>query len=222
MGHFAWVKGFVRRLTSKWRAAPPVEVVPYSWDLPFAASHDARGMYAADKAYVIAAQLPETIARTVTHEVIGHHGVRHLLRARWGRFMTGLHAGLDKPCKKLGRLRDKVKRAYVDQKGRSELPPVRFADEVAAAAVEEGTDPWTADYRIPRGAKRRRFVDVLKALRRPRSVKVRFGYADLAAVLRAAAAKLKSGCQRFGQRLRPRPGPNIFRKRKRSDPLRKR
>lgn len=207
MKHIDWVKGFVRRITAKWKAAPPVHVVESWFNLPQPTAWGVRGLYKGGEAFITSDQGMGTVAQTVTHEVIGHHGMRAALGARWKRFMTALHDGAQRRRGgKLGKLRDYVRQVYTDRRGRCELEqPWRFADEMAARAVEQGTDPWTADYRPPRSRIRTRFADVMRALRRPRHVRLRFGHPELVAVIKAAAKKLRDGTARLVRRRRSGP-----------------
>lgn len=208
MNHLKWVTGFVKRVTERWKAAPPVHVTESGADFPIPRGLGTRGLYFKGQAFISALQMPSTVAATVTHEVIAHHGLRQLLRGRWRRFMDGLHAGMhQRPARRLARARDFVKRVYRNHRGRLELNPVQFADETAAAAVELCTNAWTGDFVVPRSRARVRFADVMRELRKPRSARLRFGYAHLIAVLKASAKKLREGCSRFSKKLRPRPGP---------------
>jgi hypothetical protein len=213
MKHAEWVRGFIGRLAAGWRAAPPIEVVETCRDLPVPAPLGARGLLWRGRVFVNAQQMPATLARTLAHEAVGHFGVRQVLKGKWQRFMGAVHDGIQsRRDRKLSQLGDSVRKTYVDKRGRCELMPLQLADEVTAAASEIFADPWTADVRSPRSRTRTRFSDVMRALRMPRHVPLRFGLPEMSAVLRAAAAKLKSGCQRFGQRLRNRPGPKAPRK----------
>lgn len=200
------VTGFVSTLAAKWRSAPPIEVVATPHDLPVPAPSDARGLFWRRRVYIVADQPTELIAKTLNHEVVAHHGLRQLLGSKWHAFMAGLHrgmkAGKDRP---LRRLRDHVKQAYVNRRGRCTLPHHLLADEVAAAAVEDATHAWTGAFKPRRAKVKERFGKVLQMLRQRSGRKLNLGYHHLIAALEAAAQRLKV------KRWTPGQGPQQFR-----------
>lgn len=192
---FEAVKGFVQKIAAKWRCAPPIEVVPTAADLPLDAPADARGLYWRRRVWLVANQPVESIAKTLNHEVVAHHGLRLVLKDKWHTFMAAFHRGIQTAkTRPLKRLRDQVKKAYVDRRGRCTLRPAQFADEIAAAAVEDCTSPTTGETALKRTRWKVRFSEVLKILHRPKKkgkVPV-FGLHHLMSALRAAASKLKA------------------------------
>ena len=188
------VKSFVKKISSKWRSAPPIAVVPTAADLPLDAPSDARGLYWRKSVWLVANQPVESIAKTLNHEVVAHHGLRLLLKDKWHSFMAAVHRGSQaRNNRPLKRLRDRVKKAYVDRRGRCKLRPAQLADEITAAAVEDCTSPATGETALKRTRWKVRFSEVLKILRSPRakSKPPVFGLHHVLSALRAAASKLK-------------------------------
>ena len=184
------IKGIVRKLSAKWRSAPPIDVVPTAADLPVPAPVDVRGLYWRKRVWVVADQPIELIAKTLNHEVVAHHGLRVLLKGRWRNFMDALHRGSlaakDRPLRKL---RDQVRKTYVDRRGRCTLRRRTLADEISAAAVEDCTNPFTGEFKPKRWRWKARFSEVVLQLRSRKPITL--GYQHLMAALRAATTKLK-------------------------------
>ena len=204
--HISFARSFVVGIASKWRGAPPLQVIETTNSLPFSVPSDVRGMFMDGQAYVVAAQPAHRLAQTLTHEVIGHHGIRQVLRHRLGAFLRGVAETARKAkTGKLRRLHDMVRRNYVDHKGRCRLPVAVIAEEMAAYEVEDLTCPATGELRRPRSKRRITFAKVREMLWRPER-QHRFDYHHLLAVIHAATKLVRTGVCQSARRIRSLPG----------------
>lgn len=197
----SWVTKIVEKVTSRWQRGPKVEVVASPWHLPIAEpAADYRGMYTprSGQVHIVASQPAWTILPTLAHEAIAHHGLRQLLRNRWGRFMEGVHAtvesGKDRDIRKVAK---RVKKVYTDRRGRCALPPLTLADEVAAAVAGNAADPWSGEMRLRHRA-RERWANLRRKLHTAKPGQLKLGMRDLVTALRASAQRMTDKCKRVG------------------------
>lgn len=123
------------RITSTWRAGPPVSVVATPADLPVPAPDDVRGMFWRGEAWVVASNHPRGgVARTLAHEAVGHHGLRQLLGPAWREFMVSIRRGAGADPK-LGALQAHIGEVY------GPLRPAQLGDEIAAHLAERLAHP---------------------------------------------------------------------------------
>lgn len=132
----------VTAIMGKWLGGLPVNVVANVSDLPVDAPPDARGMYRKDATWIVAETQPGwQVAHTLAHEMLGHHGMRQALGAKWRPFMHAIQSGLRSGDRRLQVARGMVRSAYVDDAGAFNLSAVSESDEIAALVAELGFDP---------------------------------------------------------------------------------
>lgn len=203
-----WARRFVGKITSGWHNGPKVEVVAHPGEIPVGARGvDVWGRYARGTAWICAHQPTHTLAQTLAHESIGHHGLRALLRGRWVRFMEGVHAATrDRKEGRLRKLVRNIKARYAGRDGRCRLSPIVLADELAAHVAGERTDAVDGRFNARRRV-RVRFADMRKKLHQAARRPLKVGYDALVSMLKAAADRIKSRCARAKgmPRWQPRP-----------------
>ena len=191
------VEHHARRLAANWKAAPSLEVVRSTQELPGGGFGDVAGLYAprARQAYLVAeAHLARAVAATTAHELVGHAAVRELLgRRAWTSLMAAVQAGADAGDERVRAARDFVRWAYVDEQQQRYLSRVSESDEVVAAFAEA-----LIDYRTGRLRARSPMVSLWRAatghvarevllLDRPAD------YEEIEGVLLAAEHRLRHG-----------------------------
>jgi hypothetical protein len=132
----------VARVTSEWRAAPRITVVPTSAQFPIPnAPADAAGLYFRQQVFLSADQPDDQLQRVLAHEVIGHHAVRQTFGGlAWRRLVLGVHRAAQKGTDTMLRaLRCRVRRNYAD----ANMRPSVEGDEIVAALAEQVFDPRT-------------------------------------------------------------------------------
>lgn len=141
MARYEQAKLAVDHIVGNWLGAPSVKVVRQTTDLPIAAPADVRGLYMKGAAWIVAAtHTYYDVGATVAHEVLGHHGVRVSLGAKWRPFMHAIQDGLRAGDSRLHLIRGEVRAAYVDHAGKFNLSSVAESDEIVAAVAEYGFD----------------------------------------------------------------------------------
>ncbi len=137
------VDGAVDRVAAEWRGAPRVTVVPTVEALPFRAPADAEGVYRRGEVHLVRdAMEPARAVKVLSHEVVGHHGIRKALGSAWPSFMVDVLTGA-RSDPALRAARTHVERTYTGPDGRCNLPALHLADEVAASLAEHAMDTAT-------------------------------------------------------------------------------
>jgi hypothetical protein len=153
MARYERAKLAVDQIVGNWAGAPHVEVVAQTTDLPIAAPADARGLYRKGAAWIVAdTHEYHDVGATLAHEVLGHHGVRESLGAKWRPFMHAIQDGVRAGDMRLRFLRGEVRAAYVDHAGEFNLSSLAESDEIVAAVAEYGFDPVACRLRIQKPA----------------------------------------------------------------------
>lgn len=123
--------------TARWHRGPKVHIAPTARDLPVPAPDDARGLYLRGDVHLVAAQPLDSLAQTLAHEAIGHHGLRQLMGSEWKHFMRHISDGIRAGEPGLQQIRRHIRHSYTDDAGRYMLTSRQEADEVAAYVAEE-------------------------------------------------------------------------------------
>lgn len=189
------VQKVVARLSAKWTNGPSLHVVANHLELGHDMPKDVRGMYGKGQAYVVARKHrnADEVARTLAHEVIAHYGLREMLgRDDWHKLMTNIQLALASGNKPLREIRDSVRQAYVDNKGKFNLSPAIEADEIAARAVENAIDPKTGEFRPGYGFLKAVWAKLAMALR-DAGIHIKFTNLELQGMLVLAQRNLEVG-----------------------------
>jgi len=183
----------VDRIAGRWRAAPPITVVATPEDLPVPAPDDARGMLWDGQAWLVEANLEaDTVASTLAHEVIAHHGLRAALGPAWRSFMGAIQSGARGSDVHLEDLRYEVRRVY----GR--LPDAEEADEMAAGVLERSLNPSTGRFETDRPVAKRAAASLAHFIRERLYFDLPATYDQLEGALLAAQHHVTHGGQWFG------------------------
>lgn len=189
------VQKAVDQLTSRWKSGPAIKVVATPAELPIRAPRDARGLIHNGTAYVVAGNHlnRDGIARTLGHEAIGHYSLWRMLGEDGRRgFERNLQAALKFGNKPLGKIRDKVRAAYVDDTGKFNLSAAEEANEIAAFAVEAAIDPATGEFNPGFGFMKQVWAKVAEFLR-SLGITVKFTNAELQGMLMSSMRGLEAG-----------------------------
>jgi hypothetical protein len=122
--------------TARWQRGPKVHIAPTARDLPVPAPDDVRGLYWRGDVHLVAAQPLDSMAQTLAHEAVGHHGLRQLMGAEWPHFMRQISDGLRAGDPGLQQIRSHIQSSYVDDAGHYQLSARQEADETAAYVAE--------------------------------------------------------------------------------------
>lgn len=180
----------VQRLATGWRYLPPVGVVPSASKLPVPAPPDAVGLYYRGGVHIVHGA---EVAPVWGHEIIGHHGLRHLYGPAWRGFMTALQAGARRGDQHLLTLRDHVRRVYRDANGYSYLSGRYEADEAAARLVELGINPVTGLFEADQPIRKRIQAAAFHLARETLLLDLPADSAQLEGALLEAQHRLKNG-----------------------------
>lgn len=192
----AGAQKIIDELTATWENGPKFKAVATAKELPIAAPRDTRG-WVSDKgtAYIVASNhvSRDAIAQTLAHEAIGHYGLWKILgKDGKAKFERNLQMALKTGNKPLAKIRDKVRRLYVDDAGKFNLSPAEEANEIAAFAVEEAVDPVTGEFTTGMSWLKQfwaKIADFLRGLGLP----VKFTKAELHGLLVASMKGLQAG-----------------------------
>lgn len=192
----AGAKKIIDELTATWENGPKFKAVATAKELPIAAPRDTRG-WVSEKgmAYIVASNhvSRDAIAQTLAHEAIGHYGLwKSLGKDGKAKFERNLQLALKTGNKPLAKIRDKVRRLYVDDTGKFNLSPEEEANEIAAFAVEEAVDPVTGEFTTGMSWLKQfwaQIADFLRGLGLP----VKFTKAELHGLLVASMKGLQVG-----------------------------
>lgn len=185
----------VDKITATWENGPDFKVVATPSELPINAPADARGLIHNGTAYVVAANNPnrDAIAQTLAHEAIGHYGLWKILgKDGKAKFERNLQMALKTGNKPLAKIRDKVRRLYVDDTGKFNLSPAEEANEIAAFAVEEAVDPVTGEFTTGMSWLKEFWAQIADFLR-GLGLSVKFTKAELHGLLVASMKGLQAG-----------------------------
>lgn len=185
----------VQRIASNWAGAPPITVVRAAADLPVPAPDDARGLFWRGMVWVVAqANQPADVARTLSHEVLGHYGLRMMLGPAWRGFMDAVQGGVRAGDLDLQDLRQDVRYAYADQA----LPSHHEADEVCAALAERGINHRSGRYETTNPLKKRVSASLGYVLREHLYADSPVTYDELEGALLAAEHHVRYGGPWYG------------------------
>lgn len=185
----------VNKITATWDNGPAFKVVATPSELPINAPADARGLIHNGTAYVVAANNPnrDAIAQTLAHEAIGHYGLWKILgKDGKAKFERNLQMALKTGNKPLAKIRDKVRRLYVDDTGKFNLSPAEEANEIAAFAVEEAVDPVTGEFTTGMSWLKQFWAQIAEFLR-GLGLSVKFTKTELHGLLVASMKGLQAG-----------------------------
>lgn len=183
------------RLAAKWRGAPPISVVATPADLPVPAPVDARGVFVEGQVWVVAGtQHPLDVARTLSHEVIAHHGLRKALGPAWRDFMGAVQGGVHAGDMDLHDLRQEVRSAYQGMG----LSRSAEADEMAAGVVERSMNSRTGRFEPERPIAKRAAAALAHFKRESLYADVPASYDELEGALLAAEHHVRYGGRFFG------------------------
>lgn len=183
------------KIAALWRGAPPIAVVATPADLPVPAPADARGVFVQGKVWVVAStQHPLDVARTLSHEVIAHHGLRKALGPAWRDFMGAVQGGVHAGDMDLQDLRLEVRSAY---RGMG-LSRTAEADEMAAGVVERGINSRTGRFEPQRPMAKRVAAAMAHFKRESLYAEVPVSYDELEGALLAAEHHVRYGGRFFG------------------------
>lgn len=196
------VQKAVDELSAKWKTGPTLKVVATPADLPINAPADARGLILGDIAYIVASshRNRDDVAKTLGHEAIGHYGLWAILNEQGkaqGKdlrqaFERNLQLALKSGNVPLGKIRDKVRAAYVDGSGKFNLSPADEANEIAAFAVEAAIDPATGEFKPGYGFLKQVWADIAAWLR-SKGIDIKFTNVELQGMLVSAMRGLEAG-----------------------------
>jgi hypoxanthine-guanine phosphoribosyltransferase len=192
----AGAQKIIDELTATWENGPKFKAVASAKELPIVAPRDTRG-WVSEKgtAYIVASNhvSRDAIAQTLAHEAIGHYGLWKILgKDGKAKFERNLQLALKTGNKPLTKIRDKVRRLYVDDTGKFNLSPAEEANEIAAFAVEEAVDPVTGEFTTGMSWLKQfwaQIADFLRGLGLP----VKFTKAELHGLLVASMKGLQAG-----------------------------
>lgn len=192
----AGAQKIIDELTTTWENGPKFKAVATAKELPIAAPRDTRG-WVSEKgtAFIVASNhvSRDAIAQTLAHEAIGHYGLWKILgKDGKAKFERNLQMALKTGNKPLAKIRDKVRRLYVDDTGKFNLSPEEEANEIAAFAVEEAVDPVTGEFTTGMSWLKQfwaQIADFLRGLGLP----VKFTKAELHGLLVASMKGLQAG-----------------------------
>jgi hypothetical protein len=200
----ARVQAITDRIAAKWTNGPKIEVVPTHHDLPGEHPRNTSGLYMNGKAYLVAdrlgskAAVENAVGRVVAHEVIAHHGLRELLgREDWYKLMGNINRAIEQGNVPLSKIRDEVRRLYVDRNGRYMLTDAREADEIAARAVEQAVDE-NGNFRPGFGFFKAVFAKIAQFLR-DHGINITFTNSELQGMLVLAQRHLEAGERTAGR-----------------------
>lgn len=190
------VQKAVNELSAKWRSGPVIKVVATPADLPIVAPADARGLiHNNGTAYVVARNHinRDGVAKTLGHEAVGHYGLWRILGTDGVKqFNRNLQLAIKSGNVPLGKIRDKVRKAYVDERGKFNLSPLEESSEIAAFAVEDAIDPVTGEFKPGFGFMKQVWAKVAEFLR-SLGIDIKFTNLELHGMLVAAMRGLEAG-----------------------------
>ena len=137
------VQKAVDAMAAKWENAPTIKVVERPTDLPIASPSDARGLIHNGTIYIVARNHRDShgVAKTLSHEAIGHLGLWEILGEADGKkFTQNIQLAVKSGNKPLTEISKKVRSLYVDKNGKFTLTADEEAHEIAAFAVESAID----------------------------------------------------------------------------------
>lgn len=194
------VQKAVDKLTSSWKSGPTIKVVATPADLPINAPADARGLVQGNQIYIVASNHVnrDWVAKTLGHEAIGHYGLWRMLGDEGTkRFNRNLQLALKSGNVPLNKLRDKVRAAYVDEKGRFNLTAAEESSEIAAFAVEDAIDPATGEFKPGFGFIKEVYAKIAEFLR-SLGIDIKFTNSELHGMLVSAMRGLEAGARLDG------------------------
>ncbi|WP_395026279.1 hypothetical protein [Comamonas odontotermitis] len=126
-----------RYFTARWHRGPKVHIAPTARDLPVPAPDDARGLYWGGAVHLVAEQPLDSMAQTLAHEAIGHHGLRQLMGSEWKHFMRHISEGVRAGEPGLQQICQHIRRTYTDDAGNYQLTARQESDEISGYLAEQ-------------------------------------------------------------------------------------
>lgn len=123
--------------TARWHRGPKVHIAPTARDLPVPAPDDARGLYLRGDVHLVAAQPLDSLAQTLAHEAVGHHGLRQLMGSEWKHFMRHISEGVRAGEPGLQQISQHIRHTYVDDAGNYQLTARQESDEISGYLAEQ-------------------------------------------------------------------------------------